>query len=41
MAWLLKKYGEPMKEFIDKNLGMLSVLFVLLLVGGFAAIKFF
>lgn len=30
-----------MKEFIDKNLGMLSVLFVLLLVGGFAAIKFF
>lgn len=30
-----------MKEFIDKNLGVLSVLFVLLLVGGFAAIKFF
>ena len=30
-----------MKEFIDKNLGMLSVLFVLLLVGGFVAIKFF
>jgi hypothetical protein len=41
VAWLLKKYGEPMKEFIDKNLGVLSVLFVLLLVGGFAAIKFF
>ena len=41
VAWLLKKYCEPMKEFIDKNLGMLSVLFVLLLVGGFAAIKFF
>lgn len=40
VAWLLKKYGEPMKIFIEKNLGMLSVLFVLLLAGGFAAIKF-
>lgn len=40
VAWLLKKYGEPMKIFIERNLGMLSVLFVLLLVGGFAAIKF-
>ena len=40
VAWLLKKYGEPMKVFIEKNLGLLSVLFLLLLVGGFAAIKF-
>ena len=40
VAWLLKKYGEPMKIFIEKNLGVLSVLFLLLLVGGFAAIKF-
>lgn len=40
VAWLLKKYGEPMREFIDKNLGMLSILFMLLLVGGFACIKY-
>ena len=40
VAWLLKKYGEPMISFIEKNLGLLSVLFLLLLVGGFAAIKF-
>ncbi len=40
VAWLLKKYGEPMKVFIDKNLGMLSVLFLLLLVGGFACLKY-
>lgn len=40
VAWLLKKFGEPMKDYIEKNLGMLSVVFVLLLVGGFAAIKF-
>lgn len=40
VAWLLKKFGEPMKEYIEKNLGMLSVLFLALLVGGFACIKF-
>ena len=41
VAWLLKKYGETMREFIEKNLGWLSVLFLLLLIGGFAAIKLF
>lgn len=40
VAWLLKKYGEPMKDYIEKNLGMLSVLFLLLLLGGFVCIKF-
>lgn len=40
VAWLLKKYGVPMKVFIEKHLGKLSVLFVVLLVGGFALIKF-
>ena len=40
VAWLLKKYGHSMKVFIEKNLGMLSVVFLILLLGGFAAIKF-
>ncbi|MBE6448508.1 MAG: DedA family protein [Alphaproteobacteria bacterium] len=40
VAWLLKKYGAPMKEFIEKHLGILSVLFLLLLIGGFLAIKY-
>ena len=40
VAWLLKKYGEPMKVFIEKNLGILSVLFLILLLGGFYAIKY-
>ncbi len=40
VAWLLKKYGAPMKDFIEKNLGLLSVLFLVLLVGGFWAIKY-
>lgn len=41
VAWLLKKYGEPMKYFIDKHLGKLSVLFLILLIAGFAAVKLF
>lgn len=41
VAWLLKKYGETMREFIEKNLGWLSILFLLLLIGGFAVIKLF
>lgn len=40
VAWLLKKYGAPMKVFIEKHLGILSVLFLLLLIGGFAALKY-
>ena len=40
VAWLLKKYGEPMKAFIEKNLGWLSILFLLLLIGGFYLIKY-
>lgn len=40
VAWLLKKYGEAMREFIEKNLGWLSIVFLLLLIGGFAAVKF-
>lgn len=41
VAWLLKKYGETMREYIEKNLGWLSILFLLLLIGGFAVIKLF
>lgn len=39
VAWLLKKYGAPMKEYIEKNLGMLSIVFMVLLIGGFLSIK--
>ena len=41
IAWLLKTYGEKMRLFIEKNLGWLSVLFLLLLFGGFLLIKLF
>lgn len=40
VAWLLKAYGEPIRVFIEKNLGILSTLFLLLLVGGFVMIKY-
>lgn len=40
IAVLLWKYGTPMKTYIEKNLGWLSVAFVVLLIGGFAVLKF-
>ncbi len=40
VAWLLKKFGAPMKTFIEKHLGILSVIFLILLIGGFALIKY-
>ena len=35
VAWLLWKYGAPIRDFIEKRLGILTILFVLLLFGGF------
>ena len=41
VAFLLWKWGTPMKAYIEKNLGWLSVLFFLLLIGAFFLIKLF
>ena len=40
VAWLLNRWGEPMRGFIEKNLNLLFVIFMVLLIGGFAAIKY-
>ncbi|MCP5464860.1 MAG: DedA family protein [Deltaproteobacteria bacterium] len=40
IATLLHYKGELMREFIDKYFNLLSILFVLALLGGFAAVKF-
>ena len=40
IAWLLYKYGAPIEKFIEKHLGVLSIVFVLLLIGGLFAIKY-
>lgn len=39
VAALLWYWGAPIRLFIDRNLGWLSVLFFVLLAGGFAALK--
>ena len=39
VAWLLWKYGAPIRDFIEKRLGLMFTLFVILLVGGFAVLK--
>ncbi len=41
VAALLWKFGEPIREFIEKRLGLMFTLFVLLLIDGFLALKVF
>ena len=40
IAWALYKWGKPMQKYIEKNLGWLSIVFVLLLIGCFILIKY-
>lgn len=40
VAGLLYLFGPPIKEFIEKRLGLMFTLFVVLLVGGFVALKY-
>lgn len=40
VAFLLWKFGAPIREFIEKRLGLMFILFIAILAGGFFAIKF-
>lgn len=40
VAGLLWKFGEPIRDFIERRLGLMFTIFVLLLAGGFYAVKF-
>lgn len=40
VAWLLWKYGAPIRDFIERRLGLLTILFVMLLFGGFYLTRF-
>ncbi len=40
VAWLLKKYGEPIRVFIEKYLGLLTIIFFILLFGSFLILKY-
>ena len=39
VSWLLYLYGEPVRVFIEKRLGLFFTIGVVLLLGGFAAVK--
>lgn len=41
VGWALYKWGEPMRRFIEKNLGWLSILFFIMLIGAFFLVKLF
>ena len=40
VAGLLWKFGPPVRDFIEKRLGLMFTLFCLLLLGGFYAVKY-
>lgn len=40
VAALLWKFGEPIRDFIEKRLGLMFTLFCILLVGGFVVVKY-
>jgi membrane protein YqaA with SNARE-associated domain len=40
VAALLYYFGEPIREFIEKRLTLVTTVFVVLLVGGFVAVKY-
>lgn len=40
VAALLWKFGEPIRDFIEKRLGLMFTIFCILLVGGFAVVKY-
>jgi len=39
VATLLRTFGAPVREFIEKRLGLAFTAFMVLLIGGFAAVK--
>jgi membrane protein YqaA with SNARE-associated domain len=40
MAWLLRRYGEPIREFIEKRLGLLAALGAAVLIALFFAVRY-
>ena len=40
VAWLCARFGPPVRVFIERYLGLLTILFVVLLAGGFYALRF-
>lgn len=40
VAFLLRKFGRPIQDFIEKYMGLLTLAFFILLIGGFVALKY-
>ena len=40
VAWLLWRFGAPIRDFIERRLGLMFTLFVILLIGGFYVLRF-
>jgi len=40
IAWLIWKFGEPIKGFIDKYFNLLATAFTVLLIGSFVLVKY-
>jgi membrane protein YqaA with SNARE-associated domain len=41
LAWLLKTYGEPIREFIEKRLGLIAGLGAVALISLYLAVRYF
>lgn len=41
VAFLLHRFGEPIRNFIEKYFNYVTIAFTILLIGGFVAIKYF
>jgi membrane protein YqaA with SNARE-associated domain len=40
VSWLLYHYGVKIRAFIEKNFGLMTLLFFILLIGGFILLKY-
>jgi len=40
VSWLLRRYGEPVREFIEKRLELAAILLLVVVVGGFVLVKY-
>ncbi len=40
VAWLIRRFGPGIKDFIERRFGLVTIVGTLLLIGGFVAIKY-
>ena len=40
VAGLLRVFGQPIREFIEKRLTLVTTAFIVILIGGFVALRY-